>query len=182
MQKTFKTDYGIRKPLDECAKLISAVKVAYPNIPKFQREIAVDAREKGYVETIYGFKRLLPNIAGTNSFLRQSDERRASNTPIQGSAADIMKRCQNWAYEFIGSNPEHLQRARLIGQVHDEQLFELDDDVEYVKRFTEAVKAEMERPPIEGFPLPIEADSSIAYRWGEKMGIDKYLEMRGKSD
>ena len=182
LQKTFKTDYGIRKPLDECAKLISAVKVAYPNIPKFQREIAVDAREKGYVETIYGFKRLLPNIASTNIFLRQSDERRASNTPIQGSAADIMKRCQNWAYEFIGSNPEHLQRARLIGQVHDEQLFELDDDVEYVKRFTEAVKAEMERPPIEGFPLPIEADSSIAYRWGEKMGIDKYLEMREKSD
>ncbi len=177
LQKTFKTDYGIRKPLDECAKLISAVKVAYPNIAKFQREIVVGARDKGYVETIYGFKRLLPYINSTNNTYRKSDERKASNTPIQGSAADVMKRCQNWAYEALGSNEEFASRAALIAQVHDEQIFELDDDPNFVERFAKAIKAEMERPPLPGFPVPIVADASIAYRWGEKMSLEEYLKM-----
>src|SRR5699024_9580236 len=94
LQNTFKTQYGQRKTLDECAAIVKAVKTAYPGIPAYQREIVLQAREEGYVETIYGYKRLLPDINGGNRYLRQSDERRAGNTPIQGSAADVMKRVQ----------------------------------------------------------------------------------------
>lgn len=121
---------------------------------------------------------MLPNIKSTSQFLRQSDERRASNTPIQGSAADIMKRIQNAAYELIGTNPLYRNNVALVAQVHDEQIFELPEDLNIIKPFVEAIKAEMEKEPIPGFKTPLQADASIAYRWGEKMSYEKFLDSK----
>ena len=175
-----KLKYNKRETLENCKKLIDAVYLTYPRIKEFQREATVEARECGYSETIYGYKRLLPYINSTNRFERGNDERRAANTPIQGSAADIMKRCQNEVYELLGTNEEYSKRAMLIAQIHDEQIFELDDDPEFVQRFVADVKALMEQPPMPDFPLPIEAEASIAYRWNKKMSLEDYLEKRNE--
>ena len=196
VQKTFKTDYGMRKTLPYCASLIEAVKRAYKRIPEFQRSVALEAREKGWVQTIYGYIRLLPNINSSNSYERGSDERRAANTPIQGSAADIMKKCQNAVYEEIGrgtalsydnegyGNPWEEGailihgHTDMIAQIHDEIIMEMDNEPGVVDRAGAWIKAEMEQQPIPGFPLPIEAESSCGYSWGEKKSVASWLESK----
>ncbi|MCY9198085.1 bifunctional 3'-5' exonuclease/DNA polymerase [Bacillus atrophaeus] len=197
LQKTFKTKYFVRKTLDECAKIVSAVKKAYKRIPEYQRNIVLESREKGYVQTIYGYIRLLPGINSANRYDRSSAERRASNTPVQGSAADIMKKCQNAVYEKIG---EDTYRARfieeagpdikdnppifvhghvdMIAQIHDEMIFEIDNDPALLEKVKDWVQGVMEESPVEGFPVPILADPSVGYRWGEKKDYDDWKKER----
>lgn len=202
LQKTFKVNYGQRKTLDECLEMVNAVKTAYPGIPQYQRNIVIDTREKGYVSTIYGYKRLLPNINSTNRYMRQADERRAGNTPIQGSAADVMKRCQNEVYEKIGWDTFHARQIEklpevdaitekpvmrhgtvdMIAQIHDEIIFEMDDDMAVVTKARDFIKSVMEMAPIKSFPVPVVAEESVGYSWGEDMSIDEWLEMRVKDE
>ena len=190
LQTTFKTQYDQRKTLDECAAVVQAVKETYPGIPKFQRDIVLKAREEGYVSTIYGYKRLLPNINSGNRYERQKDERRAGNTPIQGSAADIMKRCQSEVYEQIGratynkrnniadDNPMTHGSVDMIAQIHDEIIFEMDDDPKLVLQARDIIKKIMEQPPVKNFPVPVIAEEGIGYSWGDEMGIDEWLKER----
>jgi DNA polymerase-1 len=179
LQATFKKDYGIRRSLDECAAIVNAVKTAYPRIPEYQRSIVLEAREKGYVQTIYGYIRMLPKINSGHSGDRRGDERRAGNTPIQGSAADVMKRCQNEVYEAIGTG-HVLQHGKtdMIAQIHDEIVFEMDDDPTVVKQACEFIKSIMEKPPLPDFPVDILAEASVGYRWGEKVSVEEWLEKR----
>jgi DNA polymerase-1 len=178
LQETYLKEDGIRKTLEECAAAIRAIKVTYPGIPAFQRAAAIQAREDGYSETIYGYIRLLENINSPHKGLRNSDERRAMNTPIQGSAAEIMKRCQNAAYDMAALEGWH-GHADQIGQIHDEIIFQMDDDPVLVKRVGDWIKAVMEQPPIPGFPVPIIAEASVGYEWGRKIPLNKWLEERG---
>ncbi|MHB1167344.1 MAG: DNA polymerase [Carboxydocellales bacterium] len=202
LQGTFKTDYLIRKTLDECLHLVNAVKTAYKRIPEFQRNIALEAREKGYVKTIYGFIRLLSNANSGNKFLRGQDERRAANTPIQGSAADIMKKAQNAVYDKTGLDTYKAQlidkygfqneatagidenpilvhgHSDMIAQIHDEIIFQLDDKPEVVEAVCKWVKAKMEEPPLPDFPVPVEAEASCAYSWGRKISVAEWLEQK----
>lgn len=186
LQKTFKTDYGVRKTLDECAAIVNAVKTAYPRIPQMQRQAILDARENGYAETIYGYKRLLRDINGTNSKLRGSDERRAGNTPIQGSAADIMKDCQNKVYDRIGEDTFKQRQGEtdvlfthgsidMIAQIHDEMIFEMDDDPALVEKAGAWIKAIMERPPLPDFPVPVIAEASVGKDWGTKIDLEEWV-------
>lgn len=203
LQKTYKTDYGMRKTLDFCAKVVAAVKAAYPGIPRFQRSIALDAREKGWVGTIYGYIRPLPGINSTKNGTRSGAERQAANTPIQGTAADVMKARQNEVYDEIGRGTalrydygkraelaaelwEAIQSAPLwhggtdmIAQIHDEMIFEMDDDPATVAAAEAWIKRCMEQPPIAGFPVPIEAESSVGYRWNDKKSVSDWLKSKG---
>lgn len=187
LQKTFKTDYGIRKTLDECAAIVDAVKTSYPRIPEMQRQAILDAREQGYAETIYGYKRLLRDINSSNTGLRRSDERRAGNTPIQGSAADIMKDCQSKVYDRIGKDTFHSRmtgektlfehgRADMIAQIHDEMIFEMDDDPKLVEAAGAWIKEIMERPPLPDFPIPIIAEASVGKDWGTKQDLEDWVQ------
>jgi len=177
LQKTFKTEYKIRKTLDECLAIVNAVKASYPKIPVFQEEIALQAREDGYVQTIYGYIRMLPGINSTNKYDRSSAARQAANTPIQGSAADIMKRSQNEVYEEIarGTGPLQHGKTDMIAQIHDEIIFEMDDDPDVVEKACAWIKSVMEKPPLPDFPVPIEAEASVGYAWGKKMNVEEWL-------
>ena len=209
LQATFKKD-GIRKSLPECKLMVDAVLATYPGIPRYQVAAVVLAREKGYSETIYGFKRLLPNINSASRYQRSSDERRAQNTPIQGSAAEIMKKAQNAMYEKVGLDtfyfntgetlapwegfdatttamliePPFMQHGKtdMIAQIHDEIISELDDDVDLVMVYADWQKRIMELPPLPGFPLPLVAEASAAYSWGTKMDLADYLKIKGKDN
>jgi len=187
LQKTVKTDYGKRWTLDKCASIVAAVKNAYKGIPRYQRDIVITAREQGWVSTIYGYIRLLHNINSPNKNTRGSDERRAGNTPIQGSAADVMKNCQNQVYDEIGRGTLARRldpNADIIlahgvtdmeAQIHDEIIFEMTDDVNVVRKASAWVKSIMEMPPLPDFPVKIEAEASVGYRWGEKEKVDKWI-------
>lgn len=207
LQDTFK-GYGIRKTLEECKKVVDAVLSTYPGIPKYQRDVVLDARADGYVETMYGYKRLLPDINHPSGGRRSSDERRAGNTPIQGAAADYMKDCQNLVYDRIGRDTYADRKYKettdiyfdykdlgpgfeyidnhydvifvhgtfdMIAQIHDEIIFEVDNNEEKVRRGMTWVQEIMERPPLPGFPVPIEAEASAGYMWGEKFDLDKWV-------
>jgi DNA polymerase-1 len=190
LQKTLKK-LGIRKSIAECDIIVSAVKSTYPGIPIYFVNIAEDARQKGYTETIYGFKRLLPMIYSFDKGVQGGAERQAANTPIQGSAADIMKKSQNAIYERIGADVVGLRygwktaeeafmaEVAQIAQIHDECILELDDDPALVERVYSWAKSKMEEPPLPCFPLPLVAEGSVAYTWGAKTGAEKWLKEKG---
>jgi len=151
--------------IEECDKMMSSISDTFPGIKKFQLEMKRFAKDYDFVETIYGYRRLLPDIHSPRPFKVASATRQAGNTRIQGSAADIMKRAQINIYEtFINDT-----RIRQIAQIHDEIIFELDDDEDYIKSTIAKLIEIMEKPPIENFPLKVEVEASFAKEsWGDK--------------
>ncbi len=97
----------------------------YPGVKNYMDSIREQARDQGYVETLFGRRLYLPEINSRNAARRQYAERTAINAPMQGTAADIIKRAMlsadQWLYK---NNPE----AKMIMQVHDELVFEIADD------------------------------------------------------
>ncbi|MGR5994793.1 DNA polymerase [Bacillus cereus] len=91
-----------------------------------------------------------------------------------------MKKVQNEIYESIGKQEGVLSHgsADMIAQIHDEIIFEIDDDPEIVVAVEKQIKQVMEQPPVPGFPVPIEAEGSVGYRWGEKMSVESWLKQR----
>ncbi len=110
-----------------------------------------EARAKGYAETMFGRRNYLPDISSSNSVVRGFAERNAINSPIQGSAADIIKIAMNRLY--AGLNGEGL-RSKIILQVHDELILEVvPQELETVKQL---VKETMEGAAKLAVPLEVE--------------------------
>jgi DNA polymerase I len=97
----------------------------YPSVRRFMDNMRVQARELGYVETVFGRRLYLPDIRSGNPQLRQYAERAAINAPMQGTAADIIKRAMISVHEWCLSAGS---AARLIMQVHDELVLEVQAD------------------------------------------------------
>jgi len=92
----------------------------HPGVKKFMDKCVSDAKEQGFVETVFHRRRYIPEINSSNFALRSSGERMAMNTPIQGSAADIIKIAMVSVYNALKS----LEKSKLILQVHDELIIE----------------------------------------------------------
>ena len=107
-------------PRSEAKELIQNYLATYPRVHEYMNESIAHAREKGYVTTVHGRKRFLPDIHSRNAALRGYAERNAINAPLQGSAADIIK----VAMVAIDREIRHRGlRSRMIMQVHDELIF-----------------------------------------------------------
>ena len=119
----------------------------YPGVKRYMDETRALAREQGYVETVFGRRLYLPEIGSRNSQLRQYAERSAINAPMQGTAADIIKRAMIEVHDWL--RREHLP-ARLVMQVHDELVLEVKasaaDAVERGLRARMAGAADLEVP------------------------------------
>jgi len=186
LQRTYKR-FGNRKSIEFCDKVVQAVKKTYPRIVEWQLECAAKSRRTGYAETIFGYRRVLPNINSINHKLRAADERRASNTPIQGSAADIMKKSQNAIYDKIAEDtwnerydgvPSLFVHGRVdqIQQFHDELVMEVDNDPAIFEPVVEWIINKMQEEPVPNFPLQLIADPEIAFKgWGDKEDYWKWL-------
>lgn len=112
-------------PRADAKQLISGYMESYPRIRQYMDESIQRARDNGYVTTIYGRKRFLPDISSRNAALRGYAERNAINAPLQGSAADIIKKA------MIAVDAEMRRRgmrSRMIMQVHDELIFNVVPD------------------------------------------------------
>jgi DNA polymerase-1 len=100
----------------------------YPGVLRYMDETKALAREQGYVETVFGRRLYLPDINARNAVQRQYAERTAINAPMQGTAADIIKRAMIEVHRWLIEDGD---RTKMIMQVHDELVFELDEaDVE----------------------------------------------------
>lgn len=108
-------------PQKEAKAIIETYKSKYPGLFEVLEKIKTDAAEKGYVTTLIGRRRYIDNLQSRNRNIRMAAERAAMNTPIQGTAADIIKCAMSLAAETIKNNG--LQSSMLL-QVHDELVFE----------------------------------------------------------
>ena len=132
----------------------------YSGIKEFMTNIVEETKEKGYVETLYHRRRYVPELKSNNYMVRQFGGRVAMNTPIQGTAADIMKIAMINVYNKLKENN---LKSKLIVQVHDEILVEtLENEKEQVKQI---VKEEMEN--VIKLKVPLLAEVEEGYNWYE---------------
>ena len=135
----------------EAKELIDGYFVSYPKVKEFMDASIGMARENGFVETMFGRRRYLPDILSRNSVVRGNAERNAINSPIQGSAADIIKIAMIRIQKVF---EEEQLRSALILQVHDELNFDvLPGELERVKEIT---RSEMENATKLSVPLTVD--------------------------
>ena len=147
-------------PRSEAKELIDGYFQTYPQIKAFMDKSIERAREKGYIETIFGRKRFLPDILSHNAVVRGYAERNAINAPIQGSAADIIKVAMVKIYQrFLSENI----RSKMILQVHDELNFSVYPEEK--EKVEQIVIEEMERAY--SMQVPLRADCGWGSNWLE---------------
>ena len=135
----------------ESKVLIESYYKTYPKLKNYISEQISFARENGYVETILGRRRYLNNINSQNSIIRSADERNAVNSPIQGSAADIIKLAMIGIQKKITENN---LKAKMLLQVHDELIFEVPKNE--IREIKGIIKYEMENAYPLSVPLSVE--------------------------
>ncbi|OIO55841.1 MAG: DNA polymerase I [Alphaproteobacteria bacterium CG_4_10_14_0_2_um_filter_63_37] len=144
----------------EAGDFIDAYFAQFPTVRDFMDRVLVDARANGYVETLLGHRCYLPEINGKNPMLRQYAERTAVNAPLQGSAADIIKRAMidlHAALQAAGSP------ARMILQVHDELVVEAPEGL--VDQTCALIKKTMEGAVT--LTVPLEVEIGVGDNWLE---------------
>ena len=132
----------------------------YPGVKRFMDDTRISARERGYVETVFGRRLYLPDIRSGNTQLRQYAERSAINAPMQGTAADIIKRAMIAVDAWCRRKDSP---ARLIMQVHDELVLEVRADA--VEEVTRAVRERMVGAAT--LSVPLRVDAGAGANWDE---------------
>jgi DNA polymerase-1 len=160
LQRTLKFKAGLNKTIEECEKIIANLKEGYPKLAEWQEYCKKQARKDRYAETKFGRRRYLPDLGARDWGRKSFAERCALNTPIQGTAADILKLALG---RIVAGLPERPWLRPLL-QIHDELVFELP--TERVPEAAAFVRACMEAKPIEDFDVPIIAEASIGARFG----------------
>jgi DNA polymerase-1 len=150
----------LRISRSEAKELIDGYFNTYPRVKEYMEKSIEKARRDGYVETIFHRKRFLPDINSRNTVVRGYAERNAINTPIQGSAADIIKVAMNRIHERFKA--EKL-KSRMMMQVHDELNFNVV--VEELEKVKEIVVYEMENAI--RLKVPLVADCGFGNNWLE---------------
>ena len=142
----------------EAKQIIDDYFASFPAIRSFIDDTLTMARETGYVETIFGRRRYVPELASSNATVRSIAERNAVNAPIQGSSADIIK----LAMVSIDTRMREAGlRARMVLQIHDELLFELDPSE--LEALREIVVGEMEN--VVELSVPLTVDCNYGTNW-----------------
>lgn len=157
-------DLGITRK--EAAEIIENYFKQYPTIKKFLDGLAEQAREKGFAETLYGRRRIIDGINAKNKMVRNMAERMAVNTPIQGTAADLIKVAMNNLNTALAKKK---LKSKILLQVHDELVLEVPKDE--VKTVTDVVKDSMEGVgALKEFPkidVPLTVEIGTGQNWLE---------------
>jgi len=151
-------DLGITRK--EARRYIDEYLDKYPNVKKYMHDIVEDGKENGFVKTLFNRRRYLPELKSKNFTIRSFGERVALNTPIQGSAADIIKIAMVNVYKKL---KEGNFRSRLILQVHDELIIETHIDEE--QEVARILKESMENAA--KLSVPLKADVKRGHNWYE---------------
>ncbi len=156
--------FGLGKQLNigrnEAQQYVDTYFERYPGVRSYMEETKTLAREQGYVETVFGRRLHLPDINARNAVQRQYAERTAINAPMQGTAADIIKRAMITVHHWLIEDGD---RAKMIMQVHDELVFELDEaDVERCRQ-----KISQLMTGAASLSVVLEVDSGVGLNWNE---------------
>ena len=137
----------------------------YSGVRKFLDDTISSAKQNGYVETILHRRRYITNINSKNKIEQNAAQRIAVNTPIQGSAADIVKTAMMNVQDAIDNDPKLKGKLNLLLQVHDELIFECPDDKETVDCAIKLIREKMEGAIKLNVPLRVSIESGS--NWGE---------------
>lgn len=147
-------------PRGEAAAIIEAYFREYPAIKEFMERTTSEAREKGYVETLSGRRRYFPDLNSGNQSLRGNAERAAINSPIQGSAADMIKIAMIRIDELLRKSSA---KTKMLLQVHDELVFDLakDEEDQLVPKILDAMRTALPLP----HEVPVEVEYGTGTNW-----------------
>ncbi len=159
------SDYGLSRDLNiprkESKLYIDNYLKYFSNIDKYMKSIVEQGKQDGYVTTYFGRRRNIPELASRNFNIRSFGERIALNTPVQGTAADIIKAAMVGVYKRLKSNK---MKSRLILQVHDELIIEAyEPELNEVKKI---LKEEMENV-VDTFKVQLKSDVNVGRSWYE---------------
>jgi len=159
-QGEFSLGQQLGVPRDEAARFIEQYFERFSGVRRFLDEQVEMAREKGYVETLSGRRRYIPELQSKNWNVRQFGERVAQNTPIQGTAADLIKEAMLRIHRRM---PKTGLGGRLLVQVHDELVFEVpEEEVDALRAFVvEEMEGAME------LAVPLRVDVGVGRSWFE---------------
>ncbi|KFL44143.1 DNA polymerase I [Lysinibacillus sp. BF-4] len=156
------SDYGLSQNLDiprkEAKTFIDKYFEVFPGVKQYMEDIVEIAKKDGYVSTLLNRRRYLPDLASSNFNVRSFAERTAMNTPIQGSAADIIKKAM---IDMNARLQKEGLRTRLLLQVHDELIFEAPQDE--IERLIQIVPEVMENTV--ALSVPLKVDYSYGPTW-----------------
>jgi DNA polymerase-1 len=145
---------------EEAAKFIHAYFEKYPGVRQYLDRTKEQARDQGYVQTLLGRKRIIPEIKSPNRILREAAERMAINMPVQGTSADIIKKAMVDIYRVM---VDRNLKSRMLLQVHDELVFEVpENEVETMRRLVPDLMVNAIK-----LSIPLKVDVKTGRNWGE---------------
>jgi len=142
----------------EAKDYIDSYLANYPGVRNYMKQVVIDARDKGYTQTLYGRRRYIPELTSSNFNIRSGAERIALNTPIQGTAADLIKLAMIQVDKALR---ETYPEAKLILQVHDELIVECPEEI--ASQVAELVSREMNA--VAALDVPLTAEAKIGKSW-----------------
>ena len=144
----------------EARAYIDSYLANYSGVKTYMKQVVEDARKDGYTTTLYGRRRYIPELTSSNFNIRQGAERIALNTPIQGTAADLIKLAMIRVDEALRENfPE----AKLLLQVHDELIVEAPEEI--APQVAQIVSSTMEK--VAALQVPLMAEAKWGKSWFE---------------
>jgi DNA polymerase-1 len=158
------SNYGLEQATnlnrEEASQFIALYFEKYPKVKEYLETTKEQARKLGYVQTMLGRRRYLPEISSSNRMVREAAERMAVNAPVQGSSADIIK------VAMINLHREIRKRklkSKMLLQIHDELLFEVpEDEVEEMKSLVNELMSQAVE-----LRVPVKIDIKLGRNWGE---------------
>ena len=158
------SDYGLERATtlsrEEASQFIALYFERYPGVKSYLEATKEQARKLGYVQTVLGRRRFLPEIGSANRMVREAAERMAINAPVQGSSADIIKVAMINLYREMGGRN---LKSRMLLQVHDDLLFEVPEgEVEEMKSLVARFMSEAVE-----LCVPLKIDIKLGRNWGE---------------
>lgn len=157
--------FGLAKQLNiprhEAQKYMDLYFERYPSVLRYMEETRVSAKEKGYVSTVFGRRLYLPEINASNGMRRQGAERAAINAPMQGTAADIIKKAMLVVDDWIEAL--NSDDVKMIMQVHDELVFEIKEQKveEYKQKLIELMESACQ------LSVPLTVEAGVGDNWDE---------------
>ena len=157
--------FGLAKQLDvpryEAQEYMDKYFERYPNVQKYMEDTRQQATETGYVETLFGRRLYLPDIKSKNGMRRKGAERAAINAPMQGTAADIIKKAMLDVDQWIEAQQD--PRIKMTMQVHDELIFEIHQDIvdETTAKLVDLMNNAVE------LSVPLIAEAGMGNNWDE---------------
>ena len=157
--------FGLSKQLNiprhDAQKYMDLYFERYPSVLTYMEDTRQIAKEKGYVSTVFGRRLYLPEINASNGMRRKGAERAAINAPMQGTAADIIKKAMLAVDEWIGTLP--IDEVRMIMQVHDELVFEIKQHklIEYQNKIISLMEQAVQ------LDVPLIVEAGVGENWDE---------------